>query len=114
MTIPGGNPLTAVPGLTPTFPPSMMDGPVFVTAEPASTAKFPAVPKSMAAAIACGGEPASAVMANRIEVLHIMVGFLSFLLGLEGTLSSPRVGLVTATAVCFRMPDVSSPQPQLL
>src|SRR5687767_7696740 len=36
--IPGGNPTTALPGLTPTLPFTVVD-PVFVTVEPASTAK---------------------------------------------------------------------------
>jgi hypothetical protein len=36
VTAPGGNPVTAVPGLTPRFP-KMTVGPVFVTVEPANT-----------------------------------------------------------------------------
>lgn len=42
---PGGNPVIAVPGLTPTSP-LMALGPVLVTVEPANTAKLPAVPRS--------------------------------------------------------------------
>ena len=37
-TVPGGNPVTAVPGLTPRSP-RIVDGPVFVTVVPARTAK---------------------------------------------------------------------------
>ena len=43
ITWPGGKPVTAVPGLTPTSP-VMIDGPVLVTVEPASTANGVAVP----------------------------------------------------------------------
>jgi hypothetical protein len=45
VAIPGGKPVTEVPGLTPTSP-STVVGPVFVTALPASTPKLPAVPRS--------------------------------------------------------------------
>src|SRR5579871_4872287 len=48
-TIPGGNPVTAVPGLTPTSP-LITVGPVFVTAELPSTAKDAAVPSEGAVA----------------------------------------------------------------
>src|SRR5688572_8465564 len=41
--LPGGNPVTDVPGHTPTLPVTTV-GPVFVTAEPASTPKLLAVP----------------------------------------------------------------------
>src|SRR5579859_1010113 len=37
---PGGNPVTAVPGLTPTSP-EIVVAPVLVTVDPASTEKFP-------------------------------------------------------------------------
>ena len=40
-TVPGGNPVTALPGLTPKFPLTIV-GPVFVTVEPANAVKFPA------------------------------------------------------------------------
>ena len=43
-TVPGGNPVTAVPGLTPRFPLIVL-GPVLVTVVPARTAKLPAVPR---------------------------------------------------------------------
>src|ERR1700722_11084146 len=43
-TTPGGNPVTAVPGLTPTLP-LMTLGPVLVTACPARTAKLLSVPR---------------------------------------------------------------------
>ena len=42
-TIPGGNPVTALPGLSPRSPPVMVVAPVLVTVEPARTLKFPAV-----------------------------------------------------------------------
>jgi len=48
LTIPGGNPVTELPGLRPRSP-VMVLGPVLVTVEPASTAKFPAVPRLTAA-----------------------------------------------------------------
>ena len=41
--MPGGNPVTDVPALTPRFP-EIVDGPVLVTVEPARTAKCSAVP----------------------------------------------------------------------
>ena len=42
-TTPGGNPVTAVPGLTPRSP-EIIEGPVLVTVVPANTAKDVAVP----------------------------------------------------------------------
>ena len=44
VTMPGGNPVTAVPGLTPRSPPIKL-GPVLVTVVPARTPKLPAVPR---------------------------------------------------------------------
>src|SRR4030081_691838 len=43
-TSPGGNPVTDVPGLSPTSP-LMVVAPVFVTVDPARTAKLAAVPR---------------------------------------------------------------------
>ena len=43
--VPGGNPVVAVPGQMPTSPPEMDVAPVFVIAEPASTAKVAADPR---------------------------------------------------------------------
>jgi hypothetical protein len=43
-TMPGGKPVTAVPGLTPRSPLTMV-GPVLVTVVPARTPKVPAVPR---------------------------------------------------------------------
>src|SRR5437867_8737631 len=43
ITVPGGNPVTAVPGLTPS-PPVITVAPVLVTVELARTPKFAAVP----------------------------------------------------------------------
>src|SRR5450759_3416831 len=45
VTIPGPNPVTAVPGLTPRFPFTTVL-PVLVTVELARTAKLPAVPRT--------------------------------------------------------------------
>lgn len=47
-SVPGGNPVTALPGLSPTFPPVIMVGPVLVTVEPARITKFAADPKGTA------------------------------------------------------------------
>jgi hypothetical protein len=47
--VPGENPVMADPGQTPTFPPLISEGPVLVTVEPARTAKFAAVPRSIPA-----------------------------------------------------------------
>jgi hypothetical protein len=41
-TVPGGNPVTEIPGLNPRFPVTTV-APVLVTVEPARTAKLPAV-----------------------------------------------------------------------
>src|SRR3984893_17897092 len=48
-TMPGGNPLIAAPGLTPTFPLITVE-PVLVTVEPAKSAKLAAVPRDGACA----------------------------------------------------------------
>src|ERR1700685_4193058 len=53
-TMPGGNPVTAVPGLTPRFP-LMVLGPVLVTVVPARTAKLPAVPRPRGPVAAVAG-----------------------------------------------------------
>ena len=53
-TVPGGNPVTAVPGLTPRSP-LMLLGPVLVTVVPARTAKLAAVPRSTGAVWARAG-----------------------------------------------------------
>jgi hypothetical protein len=60
LTVPGGKPEIAVPGLTPRSPVSTEE-PVFVTLWPARTAKLPAVPRStaVAAALALPGTSAS-------------------------------------------------------
>jgi hypothetical protein len=54
ITVPGGNPVTALPGLTPRFP-LMMLGPVLVTVVPARTPKLPAVPRPTGAVAASAG-----------------------------------------------------------
>ncbi|WP_246507059.1 hypothetical protein [Actinocrinis puniceicyclus] len=63
VTMPGGNPVIAVPGLTPRSPLIWL-APVLVTAEPANTAKLAAVPRSTGACAALAlGAPAK-TMAN--------------------------------------------------
>jgi hypothetical protein len=54
ITRPGGNPVTAVPGLTPRSPLIMLR-PVLVTVCPARTAKLPAVPSPTGAVAATAG-----------------------------------------------------------
>jgi hypothetical protein len=49
ITIPGGKPVTAEPGNTPTSPLSK-EGPVLTTVDAPRTAKLPAVPRSFSAA----------------------------------------------------------------
>src|ERR1700683_3178686 len=69
MTVPGGKPVMAVPGLTPTFPPWTTVGPALVTGVPARTAKLAAEP-SVTSDRACNGRAASATTAGRIRVLY--------------------------------------------
>jgi len=52
VTIPGGKPVTALPGETPRSPLILLT-PVLVTVEPARTAKLAAVPSD--GALACNG-----------------------------------------------------------
>ena len=49
ISVPGGNPVTALPGLSPRFPPLMMVAPVLVTVEAARTSKFAADPNGTGA-----------------------------------------------------------------
>lgn len=64
---PGGNPVIAVPGLTPTFKPLMVEVPVLVTVDPPSTPKVPAVPKpTVGTTAACATPPPPTVMATPI------------------------------------------------
>jgi len=59
LTVPGGNPVIAVPGLTPRSPLIVL-GPVLVTVDPASTAKLAAVPRPTGAwAARAPGAPAT-------------------------------------------------------
>src|SRR6202041_3200488 len=53
-TVPGGNPVTEVPGLTPRSPLITL-GPVLVTLCPPSTPKLPAVPRPTGAVAATAG-----------------------------------------------------------
>ncbi len=61
-TVPGGKPVTEVPGLTPTFP-VMVLGPVFVTDWPPRTAKLSASPSGTATPIAWAGIGSTAIPA---------------------------------------------------
>ena len=62
LSVPGGNPVTAVPGLTPRSP-LMTVGPVLVTVEPASTAKLAAVRRlTDGTAAAAGRMPTATAM----------------------------------------------------
>jgi hypothetical protein len=54
VTTPGGNPVTEVPGLTPTSPWIALAS-VLVTVVPARTAKVPAVPRPTGATAATAG-----------------------------------------------------------
>src|ERR1041385_8795658 len=54
LIIPGGNPVTAVPGLSPRSAPTVVP-PVLVTVEAPRTAKLPAVPRATEAAAIAGG-----------------------------------------------------------
>src|SRR5579872_3019386 len=51
ITVPGGNPVIAVPGLIPMSPVTWV-APVLVTVEPARTAKSPAAPRATVAGLA--------------------------------------------------------------
>ncbi len=55
---PGGKPVIALPGLTPTFRPLILDGPVLVTVDPASTPKLADVPKPTVGSTAAQADPA--------------------------------------------------------
>jgi len=61
VTVPGGNPVTEVPGYKPRSPPMVL-GPVLVTVVPARTPKLAAVPRSGAVAVAAS---AGCVAMNR-------------------------------------------------
>src|ERR1041385_5640373 len=69
LTIPGGNPVTAVPGLNPRSPPTVVP-PVLVTVEAARTAKLAAVPRATGAAITAeaGGPAVGIVMGLESKV----------------------------------------------
>ena len=71
-TWPGGNPVIAVPGLTPTSP-CTIDGPVLVTVLPASTPKGAAVPRPTAGWAAYAGPEASNVMASARRIARTEV-----------------------------------------
>src|SRR3954463_15756730 len=60
--MPGGKPVTELPGLTPTLPFTVV-APVFVTVEPPRTPKFCAVPREICAN---AGEAASPMIARRL------------------------------------------------
>jgi hypothetical protein len=72
ITVPGGKPVTALPGLTPRSP-EMIDGPVLVTVEPASTAKDDAVPNPTAGVAADADGITPTVTAMTIAVAAVRV-----------------------------------------
>ena len=95
-TVPGGKPVTAVPGATPRLPVATVE-PVFVIVEPASAANVPAVPRSgLVAACAAAGTSSSARVVGSTHVRSFM-----FLTGIEsfpdgrwhGSEGSGRAGL---------------------
>ncbi len=67
LTIPGGKPVTAVPGLTPTSP-LMTEGPVLVTVDPARTAKLSAVPRPTVGSAAAAGPTPTTVIVSATAV----------------------------------------------
>jgi hypothetical protein len=73
VTVPGGKPVTAVPGLTPRSPVTAVK-PVLVTVVPARTAKLAAVPRGGACADACEGAKRSMTTAltRRLEYVRFM------------------------------------------
>jgi hypothetical protein len=60
VTLPGGNPVTEVPALTPRFPPTVL-APVFVTVVPARIAKLTADPN------ATGARAPDPVIVDRVD-----------------------------------------------
>src|ERR1700728_1200743 len=66
VTMPGGNPVTAVPGLTPRSP-WMRLRPVLVTVDPASTPKLLAVPKPTGATAAPADGLAASIAAAAVS-----------------------------------------------
>src|SRR5665213_678703 len=70
LTVPGGNPVTAAPGLTPRSP-RIVDGPVFVTVVPATTAKLAAVPRPTGACAACATPPVATTAAAKLDVTKV-------------------------------------------
>src|SRR5688572_28861010 len=63
LTVPGGNPVTAVPGLSPRSPLTLV-APVLVTVEPARTANVLAAPRATGACPAAAAAVVSAGIAN--------------------------------------------------
>jgi len=73
-TIPGGKPVISLPGQTPKSPKRMV-GPVFVTVDPANTAKDSAVPSNWA--LACVSKPKKVKAAIAASDLYFMTNLLS-------------------------------------
>src|ERR1700680_2973712 len=74
VTVPGGKPVTAVPGLTPRSPVTAVR-PVLVTVVPARTAKLAAVPRGGACADACEGanrNMTTPALSRRFEYFRFM------------------------------------------
>src|ERR1051325_7178291 len=68
---PGGKPVTAVPGLTPTLPLTVV-APVFVTVEPPRTPKLCAVPREICATIGVVAKRKNAVPSNGRATLDLI------------------------------------------
>lgn len=77
LTIPGGKPVTAEPGLRPRSPLTTL-GPVFVTVEPPKTAKPLAVLRfTEVAAKACPGRlTTSVITASRVSIEYLVKFFM--------------------------------------
>src|SRR6185436_2222122 len=109
MTIPGGKPVTALPGLTPRSPATML-GPVLVTVEPPRTPKLAAVPSDWANA---GEEPkrnaANPTLAKSLEYLRFILSSLLRLLIAEKP-GAPSSGKVRGSAH-LRHYSAFSPRP---
>lgn len=72
MKVPGGNPVIAVPGLTPRSP-SMTVLPVFVTVDPPRTPNVAAVPKRTVWALTTKGAARPHTIKDRILMMTVMI-----------------------------------------
>src|SRR5947209_11974076 len=105
--MPGGNPVTEMPGETPTLPVMTLD-PVLVTVEPPRTAKLPAVPRLTCANADEEMERNAAIprIARRPRSLRFMLNLLfvngrfGFTVSLPGLLLSHRKFRTTSRKRC--------------